>query len=278
FFSKGQNWGFPPLHPERIREQHYDYVRQYLQFQMRHAGMLRIDHVMGLHRLYWIPSGSSATEGAYVRYNAEEFYALLSLESHRHQTLLVGENLGTVPPEVNEAMKRHALRGMYVLQFEQRADPKKALKPPRTQVVASVNTHDTPTFAAHLRGEDIKLVAQLGLFSRTEAARQIKGRFKLVKALSHFLRSRTKKISRLTNREGSLDLLGACLEWLANSQAEFVLVNLEDLWSEIEPQNVPGTSDEVPNWRRKARLTIEEIIRSKPLIFECLRRARNTTR
>ena len=97
FFTKGQNWGFAPPHPQRQRERGYSHLLECLRFQMRHAGLLRLDHVMGLHRLYWIPRGFPATQGAYVSYPADELYALLSLESHRNQTALVGENLGTVP-------------------------------------------------------------------------------------------------------------------------------------------------------------------------------------
>ena len=110
FFSKGQDWGFAPLHPQRIRESGYRYVLAYLRFQMSRARMLRIDHVMGLHRLYWVPRGFGPAQGTYVNYAAEELHAIFNLESHRHRTLLVGENLGTVPPAVNESMERHGLR------------------------------------------------------------------------------------------------------------------------------------------------------------------------
>ncbi|HWC59598.1 MAG TPA: 4-alpha-glucanotransferase, partial [Verrucomicrobiae bacterium] len=106
FFSKGQDWGFAPLHPRRIRENGYRHVLAFLRFQMHHARLLRIDHVMGLHRLYWVPHGFAAREGTYVNYPADELHAIFSLESHRHRTRLVGENLGTVPPAVNESMQR----------------------------------------------------------------------------------------------------------------------------------------------------------------------------
>ena len=106
FFAKGQNWGFVPLHPQRVRDSGYRYVIDYLRFQMAHTGLLRIDHVMGLQRLYCIPAGFSGDKGAYLRYAADEFYAILSLESHRHKTMIVGENLGIVPPETTAAMRR----------------------------------------------------------------------------------------------------------------------------------------------------------------------------
>ena len=268
FFSKGQDWGFTPLHPQRLREQGYRYLRDVLSFQMRQTGMLRLDHVMSLHRLYWIPQGHSATEGAYVSYPAEELYAILSLESHRHKTVLVGENLGTVPKEVNAAMSRHGLRQMYVVQFAQRPNPRAALAKPAPRSVASLNTHDTPTFAAHWRGLDIDDRAVLGLFTKAEVQKEHARRAELNSALVKFLNRR----GWLKHAEGTElfdHVLRACLAWLRASPAELVLINLEDLWGEDLPQNVPGTSIERPNWRRKARYSIEEIQAHREMIATC---------
>jgi 4-alpha-glucanotransferase len=256
FFSKGQAWGFAPLHPQVSREDRYRYVLEYLRFQMRQTGRLRIDHVMGLHRLYWVPKGVAPSEGAYVTYPADEFYALLCLESHRHKTTLVGENLGTVPPEVNSGMKRHGLRQMYVLQFEQRPDKSEALRTPPVQCVASINTHDMPTFAAHWGGGDIADRADLGLLRGPELTRERKRRRQLNLALSKFL---LEQGFLDTRRPTPMAILRGCLKWLSASPAELVLINLEDLWLELLPQNVPGTFLERPNWQRKARFTIEEM-------------------
>jgi 4-alpha-glucanotransferase len=256
FFSKGQNWGFAPLHPERIRRQEYHYVRSYLAFQMRHCDYLRIDHVMGLHRLFWIPTGSPASEGAYVRYRADEFYALLSLESHRHKTVLAGEDLGTVPPEVRQAMQKHGLRRLYVLQFEQRPDPARAVSTPPRASVASLNTHDMATFAAQWEGRDIDQRLELGLISTKALPQERRRRERINSALVQFLRRR-KLLAR--GQKNPAEVMKACLEWLASSAAEVLQINLEDLWLETEPQNVPGTSTEKPNWRRKTKLSLEQI-------------------
>jgi 4-alpha-glucanotransferase len=220
-----------------------------------------------LHRLYWIPRGCSAKQGAYVSYPAEEFYAILSLESHRHKTVIVGENLGTVPDEVNEAMNRHALRRMYVIQFAQRPNARSALAKPPPRSVASLNTHDMPTFAAHWRGLDIDDRAELGLFTKTEARKEHARRAKLNLALAKFLQRRGLlkiEASNIGNGTRLLELrpkvlLKACLAWLRASPADLVLINLEDFLEEEHPQNVPGTSTERPNWRRKARYSIEQI-------------------
>jgi 4-alpha-glucanotransferase len=269
FFTKGQDWGFAPLHPQKLRAQGYRYVLDYLRFQMRHTDLLRIDHVMSLHRLYWIPNGFSAAEGAYVTYRADELYALFCLESHRHRTMLVGENLGTVPPEVNAAMERHRLRKMYVVQYEQRTDPKAALPLPPRQCVASMNTHDMPPFAAFWRGDDIADRADLGLIRGKKLREQKRTRKKMKEALVIFLRRHG---LLQTKPPGPADVFRACLEWLSSSRAETVLINLEDLWGETLQQNVPGTLNERPNWRRKARLTLEEI-RQLPQVAQLLRNA-----
>lgn len=260
FFSKGQNWGFAPLHPQRIRENGYRHVLAFLRFQMRHARLLRIDHVMGLHRLYWVPHGFEAREGTYVNYPAEELHAIFSLESHRHRARLVGENLGTVPPIVNESMKRHRLREMFVVQFQERPDPKTALPAPPPLSVASLNTHDTPTFAGHWRGDDLMESVRLGLLPRKQLKDAKKNRERIKSALVQFLRER----GFLEAAKPALrDVVPALIGWLKASPAEIALINLEDLWLETKPQNVPGTSSERPNWRRKSKISLEQIIARK---------------
>jgi 4-alpha-glucanotransferase len=254
FFTQGQDWGFAPLHPRRTRELHYRYVIDYLRFQMRHTGLLRIDHVMGLHRLWWVPHGCPASEGAYVSYPAAEMYAILSVESHRHKAILVGENLGTVPPEVNESMNRHGVRRMYVLQYEQPAHG--PVRKPEPNEVASLNTHDMPAFAAYWSGEDIADRHDLGLIPKADLPRERRQRAELRKSLAAFLR---KQRLLKSGRPKAREVLQAALKFLARSDAEIVLVTLEDLWLETRPQNVPGTSEERPNWKRKSALKLEQL-------------------
>jgi 4-alpha-glucanotransferase len=261
FFTKGQDWGFAPLHPQALRRSRYRYYIDMLRFAMRHTGLLRLDHVMGLHRLYWVPKGFPASEGAYVSYPAEELYAILCLESQRHKTALVGENLGTVPPEVNQAMARHRLSQMYVVQYEQQPYSKKCLRPPPKDSVASLNTHDMPPFSAHWKGLDVPDRVSLGLLTQEQAAAEKRRRQKNHQALAEFLRRRGfLKRSRKTSPQATIR---SCLRFLSRSQAELVLVNLEDLWQEVRPQNTPGTCRERPNWRCKTRLSIEQVLASE---------------
>ncbi len=261
FFPNGQNWGFTPLHPERLRQRGYGYFIDLLRFQMRHADLLRMDHVPGLHRLFWIPPGAPPEMGAYVSYPAEELYALVCLESHRQQTIIAGENLGTVPPEVNETMDRHQLRQTYVLQYQQRPTKTGALTTPPALSIASINTHDMPPFAAHWEGKDIQDRARLSVLPQKNLAEEWKRR-RLNSALARFLQHRRVLDSGTSD---ALSVVKACLSWLAASPAETVLVNLEDLWSEKEWQNLPGTTTAHPNWRRKASKSLEQIESSADL-------------
>jgi 4-alpha-glucanotransferase len=263
FFTKGQDWGFPPLHPDELRREGYRYYVQCLRHHLQFAKILRIDHVMGLHRFYWVPRGFAPTEGVYVRYPAEEFYGILTLESHRHHAQIVGENLGTVAPRVNADMHLHHIRGMYVGQFGVSADPKQALDKIPKDIVASLNTHDTPTFAGFWNGDDIQDRLELGLLTESESAVEFQGRESQKQALTAFLTSQG------WLRDPSPDLAAILRSWLsqmASSDAYLLLINLEDLWLEPLPQNVPGTWEERPNWKRKAPFTLEAIRRMPSLV------------
>jgi 4-alpha-glucanotransferase len=238
-FTKGQNWGFPPMNPEAMRLNRYQYVIAYLRNHFRYAKLLRIDHVMGLHRLYWIPDELTGDKGVYVEYPAEELWAILCLESHRYRAGIVGENLGTVPPAVNTAMKRHGIREMYVVQYEIMGDPRKpTLREPPAKSVATLNTHDMPPFRAFLDGTDIDDRIDLGFLDEKDAREERRQRTLMRRKLRSFR---------------------AAIRFLAESMANVVLINAEDLWEETLPQNVPATSTERPNWRRRVRPSVEQI-------------------
>jgi len=266
-FAKGQNWGFPPLRPDKIREQGYRYAIAYLRHHLRHAGILRIDHVMGLHRLFCIPNGMEASQGVYLRYRAEEFYAILSLESHRNKTIIVGEDLGTVPPYLRPAMKKHSFHRMYVVHYELASNRQKGLPPVSPNSVASLNTYDMPPFASFWQGLDVEERLRLGLLDRAGAKKERENFLNMKRALTTFLQDR----GWLQESEDNIAaVLKACLSFLATSQTRIVLVNLEDLWLETQPQNVPSTKAEYSNWRRKACYTFEEFCQM-PQVVDTLR-------
>jgi 4-alpha-glucanotransferase len=252
-FTKGQNWGFPPMHPEGLRETGYRYPAECFRRMLRYAGVLRIDHVMGLHRLFVIPPGLEASQGVYLRYPADELYAVLLLEAHRAGALLLGEDLGTVPGYVRRAMDRRNVHHSYVVQYE--LSGREKLRPAGPRDVASLNTHDMPPFAAFWHGADIDDRDDLGLIDEAAAAREREQR----NGIRHQVMGLLRDEGLLGPEEGPgpAEILHACLAYLARSDAPIVVVNLEDLWLEEEPQNVPGTTGERSNWCRKARLTLE---------------------
>jgi 4-alpha-glucanotransferase len=257
-FVGGQDWGLPPLHPERLRGGGWRYLADVIRHHMKHAAMLRVDHVMGVHRLYWVPVGFPATDGVYVAYAADELWAILALESHRNQCAVAGEDLGTVPPDVPVAMRRHGASGLFVRQF---AMPGAAdsIPAPRSDAIACVNTHDTPTFAGWWRGDDITTMLELGFVTPEQAARDRDGR-------AHLRGTCLAALAGAGWIEGGMDpdapatlaaVVTALYRELARGPAHDVLVTIEDLWLESRPQNVPGTSTERPNWHRPWAKTVE---------------------
>jgi 4-alpha-glucanotransferase len=274
FFSGGQDWGFPPLHPERIRDHGYQYPIACLRQLLRHAGVLRLDHVMSLHRLFWVPHGMSARDGVYVRYRPDEQYAILTLESSRAGAIVVGEDLGTVPARVRYSLRRHGMLRSHVLQFEVDPDPRTAIRRPQPDAVASIGTHDTPTFASFWRGLDIEERAARRWITADEARREQLEREALRTALVEFLKGegwlgRT-QVARPVAPQTETAVLRGCLAHLAAGPAAMVIVALEDLWLETMPQNVPGTTDQYPNWRRAARYRFESF-RGRPQVAGTLK-------
>ena len=265
YFSKGQSWGFPPLHPGGLRRQAYRYYIESVRRHLRYCSMLRIDHVMGLHRLYWIPEGFDATAGVYVRYPAQDFYAVLTLESHRHRARIVGENLGTIPAELNPLMQRRKIYGMYIGEFVG-SDVGKEMREISPTTVASLNTHDTAPFAGFWNGADIRDREELGLLTGDEVAREQESRAQQRAALIGYLQSN----GWLGESTDPAAVVKAWLGCLAASNAEVLLINLEDLWLEELPQNVPGTYEERPNWRRKEKQSLTTM-RRDPTILDILK-------
>ncbi|MCZ6514450.1 MAG: 4-alpha-glucanotransferase, partial [Acidobacteria bacterium] len=269
FFPEGQDWGFPPFHPERIRREGYRSFIAALRHHLESASVLRLDHVMGLHRLFWIPQGATPRDGAYVEYRAEEFYAILALESQRRKALIIGEDLGTVPPTVRPAMRKHNIYRMFVLQYELRRDGKRALPPVPAHSLASLNTHDMSPFRAFWEALDVQDRLDLGLLDLKTAKKERASREALKKALVKFLRH-SQRWESSKEATDTREVLRACLRHLFAGSRAPVMLNLEDLWLEPRPQNVPGTLDERPNWRRKARHSLEHI-RKMPEIADLLR-------
>ncbi len=269
--SKGQGWGFPPLHPDHIRDEGYRYPIACLRHLLGHARVLRIDHVMSLHRLFLIPEGRDPTGGVYVRYRAEELYAIVALESHRAGALIVGEDLGTVPGYVRRAMARHRVHRTYVLQYSLDLEPMQALTAVPANSLASLNTHDMAPFTAFWEGRDIEERLSIGLLDEADQAAERKQRAAVKEALAAALENLGRLPDHVPAPSGS-QVAAGCLAQLSVSDARIAIANLEDLWGETGSQNVPGTTQEqYPNWRQRARHGLETF-RSLPEVSDTLRR------
>jgi 4-alpha-glucanotransferase len=219
--KEGQAWGFPPLHPERLRRSGYAYFIAGLREVLRFADAVRIDHILGLARLYWIPSGAAATAGVYVRYPDEELRAIIAIEADRADVTVVGEDLGTVSPGIRRAMDQDGILHSFELRFE--ATPANPFPQPRTPAAASVGSHDLPRFATYWRDPAQRAVVDaVGI-------------------------------------EDPAPALEACLDSLAGGPASVVVVDLADLEGETAPDNRPGTGPEAGNWRQRLPRTIEQL-------------------
>lgn len=259
FFAGGQDWGFPPMLPEVSRTRAHGHFRTCLRHHMEVAGILRLDHVMALHRLYWVPDGLAATEGAYVRYPRDELFAVLAIESQRHDCIVVGEDLGTVPDEVRAVMADNEVSGMYVAEFAipswEGAEPH--LPSPRS--VASVGSHDTPTFSGFLHGADIAFRAESELLEPDVSRHELEARWHQVENLRRFLHEQGLQPGDDSSASDDHSMLVGVLELLGASDASCVLVALEDLWGEAHPQNIPGTPLGRPNWVQRFPYRLDQI-------------------
>ncbi|MFI8876110.1 4-alpha-glucanotransferase [Streptomyces sp. NPDC055243] len=248
FNARGQDWGLPPWRPDRLAESGYAPYRALLRGLLRHAGAIRIDHVMGLFRLWWVPEGRAPTEGTYVRYDADAMLAILALEAHRAGALVIGEDLGTVEPGVRETLQRHGVLGTSVLWFERDWTGTGRPLPPerwRADCLATATTHDLPSTAARITGEHVQLRDRLGLLTRPVAVEQAEAAADVSEWLA--------LLSRLGMLPGGggheQEEIRAVHRFLLATPARMVGVWLPDAVGDRRPQNLPGTWDQYPNWR-----------------------------
>jgi 4-alpha-glucanotransferase len=263
-FTSGQNWNFPPFNPVTLRNNHYEHFINIIRHQLKYAGLLRIDHIMGLHRLFWIPDGMENSEGLYVNYPAEELYAVLCLESFRNETTIIGEDLGLVPAEVRQSMNKHNIYRMFIGQYELISESKIGNIPANS--IAGLNTHDMFPFKAFWEELDIAERLNIGLLNETTAQQeQIQRKF-LKMEITDIL---NKNYPGFNPEDGIQEVFNHLMLLLAVSPAHAVLVNLEDACGETKPQNIPGTQDK-SNWTKKAKYSLEELSRM-PAIIELLK-------
>ncbi|MBW3589488.1 MAG: 4-alpha-glucanotransferase [Actinobacteria bacterium] len=240
FNSHGQNWGLPPMDPGRLREISYAPFIQTVRSAFQHTAGLRIDHVMGLFRLFWIPDGTDPNNGAYVRYPAQDLLSIVALESQGARSIVVGEDLGTVEPSVRKEMAARRMLSQKVLWFEEE-DPKDW----SPLSIASVTTHDLPTIAGLLSGEDLRLQKELEMEPNEES----------IQALT----KRVREMAGGTNREDvEEDAILAIHDRLGNAASAVVFASLDDALMVEERPNLPG-STRSENWSLALPVPLEEL-------------------
>ncbi|MFI7678099.1 4-alpha-glucanotransferase [Actinophytocola sp. NPDC049390] len=258
FSQQGQDWNLPPFRPDKLAEQGYRPFRDVIRSVLRHADGIRVDHIAGLFRLWWIPPGHPASEGTYVYYDADAMLGILALEAHLAGAMVVGEDLGTVPDEVTDAMHDRGVLSSSVLYFERDAgEPGEPLLPPKrwpADAMASISTHDLPTTSGFLRGENVRVRAELGLVGDPDAeyARAETAKEEMLAALdAHGL---------LPDDPSEEDLVVALHRLLATAASRLLLTSPQDALGEPRQPNLPGTVDEYPNWRIPLPLEVDALL------------------
>lgn len=263
FTPRGQDWGLPPWRPDRLAATGYAALRDMLRAVLAHADGLRIDHVAGLWRLWWVPPGEGPDRGTYVHYDADVMLAVLALEAHRAGAVVVGEDLGTVEPEVTEALADNDMLGCAVSWFtrDESAPGEPLLTPAQwpPRAAASISTHDLPTAAGFLRAEHVRARADLGLLDdvpgeRNSAERERTEWLALLRA-EGFLPAADAEPG---SEPDEAAIILALHRFLAATPSRLKLISPYDVIAEPRQPNLPGTIDEYPNWRLSLPLTLEE--------------------
>ena len=246
FNQRGQNWTLPPWHPGWLAAQAGRPLAELIEACTRNSGGLRVDHVMGLARLWWIPAGMSPDRGTYVRYDHELMGGVLAAEAARAGTVAIGEDLGTVEPWLREFLAARGVLGTSMLWFEREEDGTPR-RPDgwRRGCLAMVGTHDMPPAAAFLTGEQVTLRADLGLLTQPEAEDRAAAQAEMTGWLAALAREGLLRTAAPSPEEFTVALYG----FLTRTPAMLIGVSLADAAGERRPQNIPGTVDEYPNWR-----------------------------
>lgn len=265
FSAIGQNWGLPPMDPASLRRSGFSHFKELLRANMKSCGALRIDHAMGLMRLWWCPPGKTADYGAYIYYPFEELIALLKLESVINQCVVIGEDLGIVPHNFRETMSSAGVVSNKVFYFERNGPTE--FKPPNHYeplALAMVNNHDVPTLASWWNGSDIKLREELDMLGEDADLKgiyeeRLSEKQNLVGQLIYSNLLPDAWIEKDLNSKADQSLIFSIMQWMGSVSSKLYVVQLEDLMMMEAPVNVPGTYKEYPNWRRKLSLGVEAL-------------------
>ncbi len=264
----GQNWGFPPMVPDNLKETGYELFIETIRKNMKYGGALRIDHALGLYRLFWIPSGMSPENGAYLLQPAEDLLRIIALESQRNKTIVIAEDLGTIDDTFREMLQSFQMLSYRLFYFE-RNYPDPSFKAPEqypSMALCAITTHDLPTIYGYWAGRDIEVKKQLGIYADEEAwkndviwrerdKRLILSALKAQRIIPDDFPEDPQAIPHMTH-----ELCIAIYRYLAKSPCRLLLVSLDDIIGTLDQQNLPGTVDSHPNWMQKYPYSLEDIL------------------
>jgi len=271
FSPEGQKWGFPPLIPEKLRDTGYELFIETMRKNMKYGGAIRIDHALGLFRLFWVPDGMPAAEGAYVKYPSEDLLRIIALESIRNRCMVIGEDLGTVGDNVREGLKRFRMLSYRLFYFERNYPDPSFLLPERYPEMAlcAITTHDLPTLYGYWIGRDIRTRKKLGIFpddsmwqKQTEERERDKGLILSGLKSQGTIPEEYPPDPQLI-RKMTPELCLAIYSYLAQTPCKLLLVSIDDILGTINQQNIPGIVGSYPNWMQKILTTLEKMPKDK---------------
>jgi len=271
FSPDGQKWGFPPAIPEKLRDTGYELFIRTIRKNMKHAGAIRIDHALGLFRLFWIPDGMKPKDGAYVGYPSDDLLGIIALESVRNKTLVIAEDLGTIGENVREELRRFGMFSYRLFYFERNYPDPSFLTPDKypDTALCAVTTHDLPTLSGYWKGRDIEVRKETGKYADENQWLQQRRERERDKGL---ILAALKSQGILPDEypsdpsmvpEMNPELCMAIYEYLARTPCRLMLVSLDDVIGALNQQNMPGTIDSHPNWIQKTPLTLEEMMKDR---------------
>lgn len=272
---QGQNWGLSPLHPRILQEQGYQPFIDLLRANMKDCGALRIDHILGFARLWWVQKGQSAVDGVYIRYPLADLLGILALESQRHRCLIIAEALGTVPDGILTALERKGILAYNLFYFEFDGEQSKPLADYPYQAMTTLSTHDLPTVKGYWQSYDIELGKQYKVYPSSAVLEQVQASRSFSKRA--FCEALSAQGLAVEAGETMSKAFNHRLQsYVAKTNSALFGTQPEDWLDMLEPVNIPGTSNEYPNWRRKLAKTTEQIFadQSVQALLSCIRQQR----
>ncbi|TCP93370.1 4-alpha-glucanotransferase [Cricetibacter osteomyelitidis] len=262
---QGQNWGLTPMNPHVLQQQAYEPFIELIRANMQHCGSLRLDHIMSLLRLWWIPKGDRAVNGAYIRYPVDDLIAILALESQRHQCLIIGEDLGTVPKEIVSKLRNAGILSykIFYFEFDQQGQSRDLQEYPY-QAMTTLSTHDLPTINGYWRGYDFELGQQFGVYPNPKILAilqqdRVNAKSKILARLKENNVAIDQGVDETLHSAVTANFSHNLQKYVSNVSSALFGFQPEDWINVSEPVNIPGTSTQYQNWRRRLTVSTDEI-------------------